>query len=174
MVGHAPFSPSEESLWKSFVGWFERRDVAGFDPSTLGRDRDESYPDGIPPAVLNRLHRESLDELDRLARADVRFFVIESYHDPQKDRVERVRNLLSDPESDEAFTLEEIDPAVDVWENSHVNFRLFLLRSDYLVGVFEDNDGGHELEIGETALSDVYVLKRTYESVSIQHDVEYE
>lgn len=148
--------------------------MVSFDLDALVTDLDELYPDGIPPDVLKSLHAESLDELDRLARADVRFFVVGSYDEPQKQRVELVRDLLSDPAGDEAFTLEEIDRDVGVWENFYVKFRLFLLRADHLIGVFEDNDGGHELEIGEAPLSDVYVLKRTYESVSIENDVEYD
>lgn len=145
-----------------------------FDRSALRRDLTELYPDGIPPAVVSSLHRESLDELDRLGRAEVRFFVVGNYDEPQKTRLETVRRLLSEPAPDEAFTLEEIDPEVDVWENFYVKFRVFLLRADHLVGVFEDNDGGHELEIGETPLSSVSVLKRSYASVSIENDVEYE
>lgn len=46
--------------------------------------------------------------------------------------------------------------------------------SDYVIGVFEDNDGGHELELGEADLSTTYLLKRDYSHVSIDNDVEYE
>jgi hypothetical protein len=50
---------------------------------------------------------------------------------------------------------------------------VFLLRADHVVAVFESNDGGHELEIGEVDLDRVHVLKRDYESVSVDHDLEY-
>ena len=46
--------------------------------------------------------------------------------------------------------------------------------SDYVIGVFEDNDGGHELELGEGNLSTTYILKRDYSNASIDNDVEYE
>ncbi|MFL9603559.1 hypothetical protein ACKC5Q_23090, partial [Aeromonas dhakensis] len=70
--------------------------------------------------------------------------------------------------------LEEIDPGVDGWRNFYVKFRVLLSRVDHIVAVIEDNDGGHELELGEADLSDVYVLKRDYTGPSIDNDIEYE
>lgn len=134
---------------------------------------DSLYPDGTPPEVVTSLHRRTLDELDRLRAAQNNFFLLGSYSEPEKYRLNALGQIISAPDGDEAFTLEEIDPEVDVWENFYVKFRLFLLRADHVVAVFESNDGGHELEIGEVDIDQVHVLKRDYESVSINHDVEY-
>ncbi|EMA14487.1 hypothetical protein C435_15458, partial [Haloarcula marismortui ATCC 33799] len=45
---------------------------------------------------------------------------------------------------------------------------------DYTILIAEDNDGGHELELGEISLSSTYIAKRDYSSVSIENDLEYE
>lgn len=144
-----------------------------FDTPALVDDMDSLFPDGTPPGVLSSLHRKKLDELDRLRTAQIIFFVLGSYDEPEKHRLTALGQILSEPSADEAFTLEEIDPEIDVWENFYVKFRLFLLRADHVVAVFESNDGGHELEIGEVDLDRIHVLKRDYESVSVDHDVEY-
>ena len=45
---------------------------------------------------------------------------------------------------------------------------------DYVVVVMEDNDGGHELELGEVPLADTFVVKRDYSPASIERDLERE
>lgn len=147
--------------------------MSRFDTPALVDDMDSLFPDGTPPGVLSSLHRNELDELERLRTAQNVFFVLGSYDEPEKYRLTALGQILSEPPADEAFTLEEVDPEVDVWENFYVKFCLFLLRADHVVTVFESNDGGHELEIGEVDLDRVHVLKRDYESVSVDHDVEY-
>lgn len=144
-----------------------------FDDDSLVDDMDSLYPGGTPPEVLTSVLRNELGELDRLRTAQNNFFVLGSYDEPEKFRLNALCHILSVPPNDEPFTLEEIDPDVDVWENFYIKFRLFLLRADHVVAVFESNDGGHELEIGEIDLDQVHVLKRDYESVSVDHDVEY-
>lgn len=143
-----------------------------FEPDTIVHDVAFLFGGEIPPEVAKRIHTECLGELDRLARAET--FVIGSYAERKKGRVEAVRDQLSNLSGAEAFLLEELDPDVDVWENFYVKFRVFLARCHYVVGVFEDNDGGHELEIGEADLSTTFVLKRDYREASIDDDVEYE
>lgn len=145
-----------------------------FEPDTMVHDVAFLFGGEIPPEVAKRIHVECLPELDRLARAETVFFVIGSYAGRKKRRVEAVRDQLSNLSGAEAFLLEELDPDVDVWENFYVKFRVFLARCHYVVGVFEDNDGGHELEIGEADLSTTFVLKRDYREASIDDDVEYE
>lgn len=132
------------------------------------------FQDPLPPGQINAIHRACLRDLDRLAGGETLYFIIGSYSAPQKDRVEAVRDKLSEPVEDVAFILEEIDPKTDAWENFYVKFRVFLSRCHYVIGVFENNDGGHELEIGEADLSVTYVLKRDYTNVSIDNDIEYE
>lgn len=121
------------------------------------------------------IHKASKRDLARYMRADTVLFVIGNYDDPQKARLEGVRDQLSEIRAgDEAFILEDIDPEIDAWENFYVKFRVLLEGSDYVIGMFEDNDGGHELELGEADLSSTYVLKRDYGQASIDDDVEYE
>lgn len=55
-----------------------------------------------------------------------------------------------------------------------LKFRYTLIGTDYVLLVAEDNDGGHELELGEVPLPDTYAFKRDYEGISIESDVEYE
>jgi hypothetical protein len=148
--------------------------VSNFEPSALIDDMETLFPERIPPDQIKAIHKSSVEGVDRLVSTDVRFFIIGSYDEPQKSRLQTVRRLLSIPDRDEAFTLEEIDPEVDVWENFYVKFRIFRMRADYVIGVFEDNDGGHELEVGDADLSKTYVLKRDYRSISVDDDVEYE
>lgn len=145
-----------------------------FDLRSIIDDLEFLFDGAIPPDLLKELHAEGLTDLNRLADADVCFFVIGNYDDPQKRRVEHVRDQLSVPTGDEAFILEEIDPAVDRWENFYVKFRVLLARCDYVVGVFEDNDGGHVLELGEVPLEQTYVLKRDYQPSAIDGDLERE
>jgi hypothetical protein len=45
--------------------------------------------------------------------------------------------------------------------------------TDYCVMVAEDNDGGHELELGEIPLAETFVLKRDYSDSSIDNDLEH-
>jgi hypothetical protein len=146
-----------------------------FAASTLIKNT-EFYLGGIDSyEQAKAIHKASKRDLARYMRADTVLFVIGNYDDPQKDRVEAVRDQLSELRSgDEAFILEDIDPEINAWENFYVKFRVLLEGSDYVIGVFEDNDGGHELELGEADLSTTYILKRNYSHASIDEDVEYE
>jgi len=143
-----------------------------FGEDAIARDAAFLFGGELPPEVAKRIHTECLRELDRLARAETVVFVIGSYAERKKGRVEAVRDRLSSRSGAEAFLLDEIDPDVDVWE--YVKFRVYLARCHYVVGVFEDNDGGHELEIGEADLSTTFVLERDYREASIDDDVEFE
>jgi len=136
----------------------------------------EFYLGGIESyEQVKAIHKASKRDLSRYIRADTVIFVIGNYDDPQKERVEAVRDQLSDLRAgDEAFILEDIDPETIAWENFYVKFRVLLEGSDCVIGVFEDNDGGHELELGEADLSSTYILKRDYGQASIDDDVEYE
>ena len=49
-----------------------------------------------------------------------------------------------------------------------------MATTDFTVLVAEDNDGGHELELGEATLSETYVAKRDYRHASVDKDLEYE
>jgi hypothetical protein len=146
-----------------------------FAASTLIKNT-EFYLGGIDSyEQAKAIHKASKRDLARYMRADTVLFVIGNYDDQQKDRLEDVRDQLSELRAgDEAFILEDIDPNIEAWENFYVKFRVLLEGSDNVIGVFEDNDGGHELELGEADLSTTYILKRDYGEASIDNDVEYE
>ena len=73
-----------------------------------------------------------------------------------------------------AILLDDLDPESDDWENFYLKFRYTLTLIDFPVLIAEDNDGGHELELGELPLPETYVAKRNYEDFSIDHDLERE
>jgi len=120
-------------------------------------------------------------ELKLKAASDTIYFVLGSYDSPSsdrsgpKDRVEAVRNTITDsPYNASAILLEELDETNENWANFYLKFRYTLSGSDYSVVVAESNDGGHELELGAVPLATTFILKRNYESLSIDRDLEYE
>lgn len=105
----------------------------------------------------------------------IRYFVLGNYDERRKRWLEQARSLLEHyVEDGVAFLLSDLDAENDDWENFYIKFRYTLSLVDYPVLVAEDNDGGHELELGEIPLSDTYVVKRDYEPASVGHDLEYE
>lgn len=133
--------------------------------------------EGLTPDQFTEISRIVARDCERLAKADLLYFVIGNYDEEhgQKDRVIETRDYISDHHSDtEAFILEDVDSADEAWENWYVKFRVFLRRSTHVVGVFEDNDGGHELEAGEVNNADLFVLKRDYYSTDGSPDTERE
>lgn len=133
--------------------------------------------EGLTPDQFTEISRIVARDCERLAKADLLYFVIGNYDEEhgQKDRVIETRDCISDHHSDtEAFILEDVDSADEAWENWYVKFRVFLRRSTHVVGVFEDNDGGHELEAGEVNNADLFVLKRDYYSTDGSPDTERE
>jgi hypothetical protein len=110
-----------------------------------------------------------------------RYLVLGSYDTTQsdragpKDRLVEAQNRLEelDPQST-AVLLEDLDPDSDDWRNFYVKFRYTMVTTDFNVLVAEDNDGGHELELGEATLSETYVAKRDYRHASVDKDIEYE
>lgn len=105
----------------------------------------------------------------------IRYFVLGNYDDGRKKWLKEASRLLEYFNSTSiAVLLSDLDPDNDDWENFYIKFRYTLSFIDYSILVAEDNDGGHELELGEVPLASTYVVKRDYESVSIDHDLEYE
>ena len=102
-----------------------------------------------------------------------RYSVLGNYDEPQKTRLQRASRLLERHNSGSiAVLLDDLDPDDDTWENFYLKFRYVLSMTDHVVVVAEDNDGGHELELGEVSLEETYVLKREYSSASIRADLE--
>jgi hypothetical protein len=131
-------------------------------------DETLSFLGPLPPQQIKAMRRGVYGELGRYADADVTYVVLGNYDEYRKDRVEGVRDALTDEAAGRvAFTLEDIDPDVDAWRNFYVKFRVFARRADHTVLVAEDNDGGHELELGEVDLESLYVIKRDYDGASL-------
>ncbi len=123
--------------------------------------------DSLTPEEFGELYDVLHKDCERLADAEQLYFVLGSYDETsgRRDRLETVRDCISRYPPMEAFLMEEIDPDNEVLQQWYLKFSAFYARTDYAVFVFEDNDGGHELEFGETSLDEkVRVLKREYYS----------
>ena len=131
-------------------------------------DETLSFLGSLPPEQIEAMRDVVYGELDRFADAERTYFVLGNYDEYEKERVESVRDALTDRAAGRvAFTLEDVDPDVNVWRNFCVKFRVFARRADHVVLVAEDNDGGHELELGEVDQEHLYVLKRDYDGASL-------
>lgn len=127
-----------------------------------------SFLGSLPPGQIAAMRDVVYGDLDQFADAETTYFVLGNYDEYKKGRVESVRDALTDRAAGRvAFTLEDVDPDVDVWRNFYVKFRVFARRADHVVLVAEDNDGGHEPELGEVDLKRLYVLKRDYDGASL-------
>jgi hypothetical protein len=147
--------------------------------SEVLEDMQEVREEGLTPEQFTAIRQVLTRDCDRLGRAEHLFFVIGNYDEErgQKERVLATRDRISAHHPDtEAFLLEDVDPADEAWESWYVKFRVFLRRADTVVAVFEDNDGGHELEAGEVDNAMLYVLKRDYYDAdgTRDWDLEYE
>lgn len=128
-------------------------------------DMREITEQGLTPEQYTEISRTVARDCRRVADADRLYFVVGNYDEDrgQKGRVTTTRDYIDGYRPYTAgFLLEEVDPDDEAWENWYVKFRVFLRRATHVVGVFEDNDGGHELEVGEVDTGDLHVLKRDY------------
>lgn len=137
--------------------------------------------DGKEVSEFHDAASKLFNELDAQAAADnTRYFILGSYDSPEgregpKDRLEVVCNHINQqPLRASAFLLDDLDETNEYWGNFYLKFRYTLIGADYVLLVADDNDGGHELELGEVPLADAYVFKRDYEGISIESDIEYE
>lgn len=110
-------------------------------------------------SLRRALHTDILDVI----AAEQSFFVIGSYDDPERRRLEAtVGRLYNDGY---AFLL---DDAPDGWENWTTKFKIYADRATHIVGVFEHADGGHEWEAGYLDhleyRAKTHILKRNYPS----------
>ncbi|MFC7202281.1 hypothetical protein ACFQJC_02045 [Haloferax namakaokahaiae] len=131
-----------------------------------------------------RIHAAAIGlfaDIDTLTQADAtKYFVLGSYKSPQssrdgpKDRLKRAAERFRTEPKAAGFLLEELDPDNEEWGNFYLKYRYALVGTDYAVFVVEDNDGGHELELGTAPLETTYILKRDYTLPSIDNDLEYE
>lgn len=110
-------------------------------------------------------------QLHRISSSAVSYLIIGNYDDEgtfsKKDRLKLVRLALNDRDPGAyAFLMEEIDEA---WGSEFITkFRILADRVDYIVGVFEDDAGGHANESGVIVThpyrTQTYILKRAYDT----------
>lgn len=145
------------------------------DPERLIEDSEAYLDDELSPEAIERLMDAAMtDELLRnFGYSDVAYLVIGNFDEPQKSRLHSVRDELAAREGSHfAFLLNEIGD--QVWDNFVVKFKIFADRVDFVVGVFEDNEGGHELEIAELDREryqrKTRVFKQEYLTVEAERD----
>lgn len=135
--------------------------------------------DGFTPTEIQDLHAAVASLTEEFAvltdPQTTRDLLLGNYDTRPKQRLSDAKQILQNANPDAvALLLDDLDPANDNWENFYLKFRYTLTLIDYPILIAEDNDGGHELELGELSLDETYVAKRDYEAVSIDHDIEYE
>lgn len=135
--------------------------------------------DRLTAEDINEFHRSFANQVD--GRRDTIkggpgkdvYLILGNYDEPQKTRLREAQNLIEYFNSrGVALLLEELEPDQDVWSNFYLKFRLLLACADFAVLIAEDNDGGHELELGEVPLTRTCVVKRDYKIASIREDIE--
>lgn len=128
---------------------------------------NELREDSLSPEEYSELYDVLCRDCRQLANAEYLYFVLGSYDEAsgRRNRVESVRDCISEYPPIEAFLMEEIDSDDEVMQQWYLKFWALYRRANYAVFVFEDGDGGHELEFGEVKLDEkVRVLKREYYS----------
>lgn len=139
--------------------------------------------DGFTGEEVQKFHNAAaalFTELDDYTGSDTRYFILGNYEsaanrEAPKDRLEAVRDRINDAISGaRAFLLADLNETNERWANFYLKFRYTVIGTDYVLLVAEDNDGGHELELGEVPLTDTYIFKRDYQQVAIDSDIEYE
>lgn len=134
--------------------------------------------DGYSPEEVTEIHdaiTKLTGEIDEKSIDGNRYLILGNYDEQPKQRLEGVRDLAEYFSAKvSAFLLSDLDIEDSSWENFYIKFRYTLTVVDYSILVAEDNDGGHELEIGEVPLSELFILKRDYATASIDDDIEYE
>lgn len=124
----------------------------------------------------NKLYKIIHRDCETIADAERLYFVIGNFdrQDGRRERLENVRDCISEYPNFEAFLMDEIDEDDEMWANWYLKFEIFYRRADDVVAVVEDNDGGHELEIGEVDNDELWILKRDYYNSDGTEDTETE
>ncbi len=152
------------------------------DTPRLG-DADFIYS-GLTGSDVQAIHDNALElftELELKAVSDTIYFILGNYDTPAgdrdgpKDRLKDTRDAINDsPHPASAILLEDLDETNEHWSNFYLKFRYTLIGTDYTFVIAEDNDGGHELELGEVPLETTFIFKRDYATLAIDSDLEYE
>ena len=96
--------------------------------------------------------------------SDRAYFIIGSYNTEEEERLLSVKQVLTGRRTgDHAFLMKEV---TEFTRNFALKFHVLSRRADFVVGVFEHNQGGHEWEAGALSLpplrTKTWALKRTY------------
>ncbi len=105
-------------------------------------------------------------DLTEIHSYDTSYFVLGSYTEDARMRLEQVRDQLDARSGARAILMSDI---ANEWEHSYPKFRLIADYTTYLVGVAEHRCGGFLVEMGYFAAVDqyfekTYVLKLAYRS----------
>lgn len=114
-------------------------------------------------ALKNTLFEDAA-EFTKILYSDRAYFVIGSYNTDEEKRLLEVRQILTKRRSgDHAFLMKEVP---NFTQNFALKFHVLSRRTDFVVGIFEHNRGGHEWEAGALSLpplrTKTWALKRAY------------
>lgn len=146
-------------------------------------DADFIYS-GLTGPEVQAIHDNALSlftELELKTISDTIYFILGSYDTPAgdrdgpKDRLEDTRDNINESSLlASAILLDDLDETNEHWSNFYLKFRYTLIGTDYTLLIAEDNNGGHELELGEVPLETTFIFKRDYTTLAIDSDLEYE
>ncbi|MFB6075066.1 MAG: hypothetical protein ABEJ89_08645 [Haloarculaceae archaeon] len=125
-----------------------------------GRHPGESFDNEDYERVKSAVHEGTLGA----ALTGPSVLVVGSYDDPERERLERVRDRIGEHRT--ALLMDEVE---EVWEYWTTKFKLLVANVELVVGVYEHSDGGHEWEAGYLDARErrarTVVLKRSYPGI---------
>lgn len=138
----------------------------------IERAQQYHFRDSIPPEEFEALIELS-SELVNPGVYDTQCFVIGSYDPGEKSRLEHVKQEVNSwpGGTHRAYLMDEFPDGV----HPIIEFQLIADYSDTIIGVFEHDEGGFQLELGMFILFDKYreqfsLLKRTYATEEEEHE----
>lgn len=137
-------------------------DEVNADPEDLRQEvinRAETYYRGIEfSAEEYETVMESIGDFATITDADRAYFLLGSYGEEAKDRLQRVKSQLNDRSNAYAFLMDDV---ARPWEQSYAKFRLLGDLTDCIVGIAEHRCGGFLVEQGYFTAIEPY-FQRTY------------
>ncbi|WP_435156654.1 hypothetical protein [Haladaptatus sp. DFWS20] len=129
--------------------------------SIVDETKRYSAKDTLSRDQYRRITRALDNDLERFLLSNRTFFVLGSYGNRERERLTAVKNRLN--RDGYAFLMDDMPEAWEFWTTK---FKVLANRADYIVGVYEHADGGHEWEAGyldhEEYREKMHVLKREY------------
>ncbi|WP_227378898.1 hypothetical protein [Haladaptatus halobius] len=129
--------------------------------SVVDETKRYSAKDALSREQYRKINRALDSDLETFLLSGRSFFVLGSYGESERDRLTAVKNRLN--QDGHAFIMGDVPEAWEFWTTK---FKVLANRADYIVGVYEHADGGHEWEAGyldhEEYREKIRVLKRNY------------